>query len=62
MGYSLAFFKELVSCLLDASNGDLIVDLQALNRSVNAWGGSAREREHEAFWNVVKLSIRLESN
>ena len=57
VGDSLAFLEEFISCLLDASNGDFVIQLEALDWGIHAWGRSAGEREHESLWNVVKLSI-----
>lgn len=62
MRNGLAFFEKLVGSLLDASLGNFVIKVKALHGSVNAWGGRAGEREHEALWNVVKLAIRLEGN
>ena len=58
----LAFVEELVGSLLDSSDGDLVVKLESLDRLIVAWRGGAREREHDALRDVVKLAVRLEGD
>ena len=57
-----ALSEELVSGLLDGSLGDLVIKVQASDGSVDTWGGGAREREHNALRDVVKLAVSLEGN
>jgi hypothetical protein len=54
--------EELISGLLDASLRDLVINVESSHWSVLSWSGSAWEREHDALWNVVKLTISLISN
>ena len=57
-----ALGKELVGGLLDGSLGDLVVKVQAHDGRVLAGSGRAREREHDALWDVVELAVSLEGN
>ena len=59
---SSALAEELVSCLLDGGLRDSIVEVESSNWSVFSWSCGAWEREHDAFWDVIKLAIGLEAD
>lgn len=59
---SSALGEKLISGLLHAGHADLIVEGKTGDGSVNAILGSAGEGEHDAFGDVVKLAVSLESN
>ena len=54
--------QELIRGLLDCSLADLVVEVEASDGGVVAWGQRAREGEHDALWDVVKGAIGLEGN
>jgi len=57
-----ALSEKLVSGLLDASLGVLVIDVESHNGLVLSWRGGAREGEHDALWHVVKGAVRLEAD
>ena len=59
-GFALS--QELISGLLDCSLADLVVEVEASDGSIAAWGADAREGEHDALWDVVEGAIGLEGN
>lgn len=59
---SLSFTEELVGGLLDASLGDLVVDVEAGDGHVLAVLTDSREGEHKASGDSVELTVGLESN
>jgi len=59
---SSALGEKLISGLLHASHAGLIVEGKTGDGSVSAILGSAGEGEHDAFGDVVKLAVSLESN
>lgn len=54
--------EELVSGLLDASLGNLVVEVETQNGGVLAVLRGAREGEHEASGDAVQLAVSLEGN
>ena len=58
----ITFSEELVSSLLDTGLRNFVGDVESHNGSVGTVGGGAREREHEAFGDVVEFAVRLEGN
>lgn len=59
---SLSLTEELLSGLLHASLGDLVVEVKASHWGVNSVLANAGEGEHEASGNVVELAVSLEGN
>ena len=54
--------EELVSGLLDAGLGDLVVEVETHNGGVLAVLGGAGEGEHQASGDAVQLAVGLEGN
>jgi len=62
VGNGIAFSEELISSLLDAGLRDFVRDVESHDGAVGTVSGSAREREHETFRDVVELTVRFEGN
>ena len=59
---SLSFAEELISGLLDASLGDLVVKVEAGDWEVLSVLCGAREGEHQTSGNTVEFAVTLEGN
>jgi len=59
---SLSFSEKLVSGLLNAHLGGLVVEIKALYRGEFAACGCAGEREHKSSGNIVEFSVGFEAN
>ena len=57
-----ALSEELVGGLLDSSLRDLVVKVETSDGSVLTGRGGAREGEHDALGDVVKLAVGLEAD
>jgi len=56
------FSQELIRSFLDGCLADFVVETEASDGSIAAGGQRAREREHDASWDVVEGAVSLEGN
>ena len=54
--------EKFIGGLLHAGLRDFIIEAKSGDWSVLSWSSGAWEGEHDTLWNIIELSISLESN